>query len=345
MRLNRAALYGATILSTCCFVEAAAAQSTPAPAAAAPTVGEVVVTAERHNSTILKTPISMSAETGKDLAAKGITTIEGIVADVPGLSMRSAGPGQTEYEARGVASNGGSSSTVGFYLNDVPLSAPASGQTGKVVIDPNLYDINHVEVLRGPQGTLYGSSSEAGTIRIATNQPVLNAYEASVETVGSGTVGGGANGAINAMVNVPVGDKLAIRAVVGDLDRSGWINRYVLNPFPLVAQTDPLGSNGRGNVLAAPVADTIKDVNTEKLWTGRVTALYTPTQNLAITAMAFHQEMVMGGYDQFQSPPGPSHEGIYQAFNIKEPIIDKISIYSLSAVQNLGFADLTSATS
>jgi outer membrane receptor protein involved in Fe transport len=344
MRLIRSALLGATVLSTCGLGHATAAAESSAPAAAQ-TVGEVVVTAERHNSTVLKTPISMSAESGKELAAKGIVTIEGVVADVPGLSLRSAGPGQTEYEARGVASNGGSSATVGFYLNDVPLSAPTSGQTGKVVIDPNLYDIDHVEVLRGPQGTLYGSSSEAGTIRIATNPPVLNAYQASIETVGSDTAGGGANGAINGMVNAPVGDKLAIRIVAGDLYRSGWIDRYVLDPFPLVAQTSPLGSNGRGDVVDAPVADTVKNVNTEKLWNGRVSVLYKPFDSLSITAMAFHQEMVMRGYDQFQSPPGKDHEGIYQAFNIPEPVIDKISVYSLTAVQNLGFADLTSATS
>ncbi len=88
--------------------------------------------------------------------------------------MRSAGPNQTEFEARGIASNGGNSPTVGFYLGDIPLSPPAMGQIGKVVIDPDLYDLDRVEVLRGPQGTLYGASSMGGTIKLLPNQPQLN---------------------------------------------------------------------------------------------------------------------------------------------------------------------------
>lgn len=345
MGRTRLALKGATIISGLFVPPAWAAD----PAAPAPVpkkvVTELVITAERHNSTVQKTPISISALSGRDLAERGVTTVEKVVQEVPGLSIRSAGPGQTEYEARGVASNGGSSATVGFYLNDVPLSPPASGQTGKVVIDPNLYDINRVEVLRGPQGTLYGSSSMAGTVRIATNQPNFAGFSGSVEAIGSGTLGGGANGTFNAMLNVPVTDKFALRFVASEIDRSGWINRYVLDPFPLVPLGSPLGTNGRGNVLAAPVQSTQHNVNTEHLSTDRVTALFKPIDDLTITGMAFYQKMKMDGYDQYQSPPGAAHEGIYQAFNIPEPVFDTIKVLSLSAVYNLGFADVTSATS
>jgi len=119
-------------------------------------LAEITVTAEKYNSTIQNTPISMSAVSGDQLTAAGITSVEDVARDVPGLSMRSAGPGLTEFEARGLASNGGAAPTVGFYLDEVPLSPPALSQSGKVVIDPNLYDISRVEVLRGPQGTLYG---------------------------------------------------------------------------------------------------------------------------------------------------------------------------------------------
>ena len=78
-----------------------------------------------------------------------------------------------------MSSSGGNSPTVGFYLDDVPLTAPAAAQNGKVVIDPSLYDLNRVEVLRGPQGTLYGSSSMGGTIRLVSNQPNLTEYQGS----------------------------------------------------------------------------------------------------------------------------------------------------------------------
>jgi len=334
MGAQRIGLYGAVALAGCLVHPVRAAE----PATDNSGISEVVITAERHKSTVQDTPISISALSGDDLAARGLSTVEDVIHDVPGLSMRSAGPGQTEYEARGVASNGGSSPTVGFYLNDVPLSPPASGQTGKVVIDPDLYDVNHIEVLRGPQGTLYGSGSMAGTVRIATNPPKLDSYEGSVETIGSYTDGGGPNGTVNAMVNLPIGDKVALRVVGGDTDRSGWIDRYGLNPFPL-------GPTGRGDVLSAPVQTVVKDVNTEALSSARASLLLQPNDDLSITGMVLYQRMKMDGYDQFQSPPGSQNPGIYQAFNIPEPISDTIKVYSLSAVQNLGFADFTSATS
>ena len=91
-------------------------------------LAEVVITAEKYNSTIQNTPISMSAVTGDQLLAAGITTVEEVTQEVPGLSMRTAGPGLTEYEARGLASNGGAAPTVGFYLDEVPLSPPALAQ-------------------------------------------------------------------------------------------------------------------------------------------------------------------------------------------------------------------------
>jgi iron complex outermembrane recepter protein len=123
---------------------------------------EIVVTAQKRESTVQSTPLSITALTGQDLVDRGLTDIASIVQSVPGVSMRTSGPGQTELEIRGLTSSGGNSATVGFYLDDIPLSAPASAQNGKVVIDPNLYDLNRIEVLRGPQGTLYGSPTKCG---------------------------------------------------------------------------------------------------------------------------------------------------------------------------------------
>src|ERR1700722_4048325 len=138
---------------------------------------EIVVTAQKRESTVQTTPLSITALTGQDLVDRGITDIAAIVQSVPGVSMRTSGPGQTELEIRGLTSSGGNSATVGFYLDDIPLSAPASAQNGKVVIDPNLYDLNRVEVLRGPQGTLYGSGSMGGTIKLVPNAPDPNAFD------------------------------------------------------------------------------------------------------------------------------------------------------------------------
>src|ERR1700734_678501 len=188
-------------------------------------LAEITVTAERYTSTIQNTAISISALSGDELIKQGITTIQEITQEVPGLSMRFASPGLTEYEARGLASNGGAAPTVGFYLDEIPLSPPAVSQSGKVVIDPDLYDIERVEILRGPQGTHYGSGSMGGTVRVLTNQPKLDTFEGSVQGTLSDTQGGSGNGGGSFMVNVPLGEKLAIRVVGTDSYRSGWIDR------------------------------------------------------------------------------------------------------------------------
>ena len=300
-------------------------------------LAEIVVTAEKHDSTIQNTPISMSALSGAQLEAAGITTVEGLAREVPGLSVRSAGPGQTEYEGRGLASSAGAAPTVGFYLDEVPLSPPSQTEIGKVVIDPDLYDITRIELLRGPQGTLYGSGSMGGTVKIVTNQPKLGTYEATFQGNLSATQGGSGNGGGSFMLNAPFGDVLALRVVGTDTYRSGWIDRIVANPLPPDTTT-------RGDVLSAPVQSVATKVNTENLYGGRAALLFKPSDDFSVVGTYFYQRMVMGGYDQFDNPPGPDYQAHYAAFNIAEPIADTVRIFSLTATGNVGFADITSAT-
>src|SRR5208283_2075707 len=141
---------------------------------------------------------------GGDILARGITDLSTLATATPGVSLKNNGPGQTELEMRGMTSSGGNSPTVGFYLDDVPMTAPADSQNGKVIIDPTLYDLNRVEVLRGPQGTLYGSGSMGGTIKLITNQPNLTEFQGSAQTILSGTDGGGFNHNENVMLNIPL---------------------------------------------------------------------------------------------------------------------------------------------
>ncbi|HLW25609.1 MAG TPA: TonB-dependent receptor [Steroidobacteraceae bacterium] len=299
---------------------------------------EIVVTAEKFVSTVQSTPISITALSADQLQQQGINAATDLARDVPGLSQRYASPGLTEFESRGLASNGGAAPTVGFYLDEVPLSPPALSQSGKVVIDPDLYDVNRIEVLRGPQGTLYGSGSMGGTIRIITNQPKLNTFEGSAQAMGSYTDGGHANGSANVMLNLPLGNAFALRVVASDTYRSGWINEVVIDPFPFTNWT-------KGGILSAPVTGVIPDVNTERLYGGRVTLLYKPSEDLSVTAMAFTQTLETGGYDLIDSPPGAPYENHYEGFPLTEPIIDKADVYSLTVVANLPFAQLTSASS
>jgi outer membrane receptor protein involved in Fe transport len=305
---------------------------------------EITVTAEKFTSTIQNTPISISALSGDQLAAAGLTRLEDIAHEVPGLSMRSAGPGLTEYEARGLASNGGAAPTVGFYLDEIPLSPPALSQSGKVVIDPDLYDIERVEVLRGPQGTLYGSGSMGGTIKIITNQPKLGVFEGSAQATGSYTDGGGGNGSANLALNMPIGQTLAVRLVLSDLYRSGWIDNKTVSPFPVT-----LGNPVQGDVANTPYTNDIKNANDEELWSARVSVLYKPSDDLSILGTAMQQHLHMGGYDLLDGSPDsatPSrvYDAHYEAFPLREYVDDDISIFGLTANANVGFADLTTAT-
>jgi iron complex outermembrane receptor protein len=307
-------------------------------------LSEITVTAEKFKSTIQNTPISISAFTGDQLTAAGLTRIQDIAHEIPGLSMRSAGPGLTEYDARGLASNGGAAPTVGFYLDEIPLSPPALSQSGKVVIDPDLYDIERVEVLRGPQGTLYGSGSMGGTIKVITNQPKLGLFEGSVQGTGSYTDGGSGNYSGNLMLNLPIGDKLAVRVVLSDLYRSGWIDNITVSPFPM-----SLSSPVQGNVLAAPVTNIFRKANDERLSSARLSLLYKPSDDLSILVTAFDQSLHLGGYDLLDGSPSsatPSrvYDAHYEAFPLREGVRDDITIFGLTVNANVGFADLTSAT-
>jgi outer membrane receptor protein involved in Fe transport len=310
---------------------------------------EVVVTAEKRGSTVQSTPISLTAITGEQLAQQGVSSVAAVAAETPGISMRSAGPGQTEYEMRGLPSSGGAAPTVGFYLDETPLTAPAAALNGKVTIDPDLFDLNRVEVLRGPQGTLYGSSSMGGTIKLVTNAPKLNHFEGAAQTTLSDTDGGGFNYGGSAMVNLPLADDVAAIRLVGTYkNNAGFIDYNTVSPFPLGPNdgTCAFGSCVRGNVAAAPVTQETRNANWEHLAGGRASGLLRLADSLDINLMVMHQRIDMGGFNQVDIPPGPSVSLThYQPFPIAEPYSDSFTLYSATLQYALDFAQVTSATS
>src|SRR5450631_4767961 len=221
---------------------------------------EIIVTAEKRESTVQATPIAITALNANDLLDQNITSVQDLVGSVPGLSARTAGPGQTEYEMRGLGSSGGSVATVGFYLDETPLAASAVALNGRTVIDADLYDLNRTEVLRGPQGTLYGAGSMGGTIKLVTNPPKLGVYEGATAADVSQTAGGSTNGNGSLMLNAPIGEKSALRVVTTEKYISGWIDRKVIAagqfPFPTSFGTCRTFFYycTRGDVQDAPVA-------------------------------------------------------------------------------------------
>lgn len=314
---------------------------------------EIVVTATRQSTTVQTTPISITAFTADEIASRGLVDVDSLVASVPDIAVRNTGgPGEMEFEIRGLNSQGGNSSMVGMYLGEIPLSTAMGSQLGKNSMDPNLYDLQRVEVLSGPQGTLYGSSSMGGTIRLIPTSPQLNTFAASTEEVASSTTsGGGFNHQENGMVNLPLGDTAAVRIVGSFTDDSGWIKRLVIadgavpvdaGVFPDVTRPD--------NFYSAPLQEALSGVNTTQVDSIRATILWQPTENLTIEPMAMYQLILQGAPPAVDVNGSPTHPQVpdtwahWEIYDTPEPQTDSLSFGSLTMVYQLPAFSLTSAT-
>lgn len=201
--------------------------SAPGPEAAAATVGEVIITAQRRSESAQRVPMTVQAFTGATLSQLNVTNFDDLLKYTPNVTFASNGPGQGEIYMRGLSTGfrgNQSSSTVGtfpnvaIYLDDQSMSFPGRNA------DIYMVDMQRVEVLEGPQGTLFGGGAEAGAVRYITNKPKLDTFEGSAEGQYGFTSGGGQNSALNAVINVPIiKDKLAVRAVVYNDQQGGYI--------------------------------------------------------------------------------------------------------------------------
>lgn len=310
---------------------------------------EVVITATKRESTVQDTPISVTAISAADIANKGLTDFNSLAQTVPGIAMRTSGPGQTEFEMRGLNSAGGNASVVGFYLDETALSSPASAQLGKIVIDPNLYDLNRVEILRGPQGTLYGSSSMGGTVKVVPNAPQLGVYAVSGETVVSETgSGGGTNFTQNGMVNLPLGTEVALRLVGSSDSESGWLNRYVFADGAV--PTDGATGARPPGFYTAPLAEIASQANASSLDSFRASLLWRPVDELSITPAFMWQHTHQDGPNAVDVNGAPSYpqvpaaQGHWEIYDTPEPQDDRFTLGSLKIEWQTEHMLITSAT-
>jgi iron complex outermembrane recepter protein len=321
--------------------------------ASADQLQEVVVTAEKRTSTVQNTGASITAVSSEEIADRGIVDFNALATSVPGISMRSSGPGQTEFEMRGLNSAGGNSSQVGFYLDESPLSSPAAAQIGKVEIDPGLYDLQRVEVLRGPQGTLYGSSSMGGAVKLVLNQPQLGTFAASGE-VDTGYTGSGGdfNQKVNGMVNLPIGDTLAVRFVGSEISDSGWIKRIVLaDGAPIDSGSYANENNERpANFYTYPDSEVINGANSTTIDSARILVLWKPMDNLSITPMLMYQLTRQAAPDEVDVNGNPTHPTTpstlahWEIYDSPEPQEDKFTLGSLKIEYQAPGFTVTSAT-
>ncbi|HVJ52683.1 MAG TPA: TonB-dependent receptor [Aliidongia sp.] len=288
------------------------------------------MTANRRVERIQDVPTSISVLGGTELADRHILDYEDITRAAPGISFGAqGGEGLDNIEIRGVSSTTGSA-TVGIYLDDVSITVR---NTYDGASQPKLLDIDRIEVLRGPQGTLYGASSEGGTIRFITNQPDLFQFGGSVTSDLSGTIHGSANYDEQGVINVPVvPGEFALRAAIEYGDDSGWIDNYKSN-----GQLIPNGDSlllGKGPLNQSGVND-VRDI------VFRLTGKIQPSADFTITPSVFAQRVHSSDAPDFYPALG-----LYQQTKeVTEFNRDTMFLPSLTVNKGLGFADLTSITS
>ncbi|WP_235890476.1 TonB-dependent receptor plug domain-containing protein [Sandaracinobacter neustonicus] len=210
-RVRSLALLGGTALISTIASPAALAQ---VGTAAALPEDEIIVTALRRDTNLQDTPIAISVSTGAVLERSGSTSFTDLTRTAPSLRIVDSGPGQRRVLIRGIQSSG--EPTVGVYYDEVPVSGSVSTSSDAAGTTPDfrLFDVERAEVLRGPQGTLFGSGSMGGTLRIIFKKPDSTQFAAQVSSTMSSVKGGNVGMSIDSMVNVPiVSDKLAVRVV------------------------------------------------------------------------------------------------------------------------------------
>jgi iron complex outermembrane receptor protein len=239
------------------------------------TIEEIVVTATKRASTIQDVPFSINAQTAKDIAESGAQNLEDLSRNVAGLAVQNLGPGQSQVSVRGVSAGQiirdqpGVKEQVGIYLDESVISLSL------FTPDLDLFDLNRVEILRGPQGTLFGSGSVGGTIRYITNQPDASEYAGAIELNANSMTDGDEGGHIKGMVNMPLSDgKSAIRLVGYATEYAGFI--------------DALGENGTKS----------EDVNGGERKGARVALKWAATDNLTITPRFIYQEVESDGFNR-----------------------------------------------
>src|SRR5580698_7338946 len=274
LRLARRSLLGLSVtLAAITLAGPAAAVDAVAAADAAPEgqLEEVVVTATKRTEDAKDVPLSVGVVSASDLAALNVESVEDISRLVPGISFAAHnngpnGPGQDNITIRGVSSTVGNP-TVGIYIDEVPLIT-ITGYEGDA--EPRLVDIDRVEVLRGPQGTLYGASSEGGTVRYITPTPDSHEYSAWVREELSDTQHGGFNYDTKGVLNIPVSDVFALRVSAEYGKDSGFIDRYALE-----------GSIAENDATAGDLLRTRTNPDGNQLIS--IKGLYSPGNDLTIT--------------------------------------------------------------
>jgi outer membrane receptor protein involved in Fe transport len=287
-----------------------------------PAEADIVVTAQKRAERLIETPQSVTAMSADDLAKLGADQFVDFANTVPGLQFTTQGAGSAQISMRGVTTGADVGPTVGIYVDEVPYGSSSSFANGvRRALDVGLFDIERVEVLRGPQGTLYGASSMGGVLKYVTRTPSLTDFGGSAQIGIADTRSGAMSYDGSAVLNAPiVDDKAAVRA-------SGFYSRdggYVDNP-----------TTGERNV------------DSGKVYGGRVDLLAKPTDDLSVRLIGFAQNIRRdgGSYASISLAGVPIAGALDQVHPLAEPFRSNFRLVSGTVAYDLGGATLTSVTS
>ena len=209
---------------------------------------EIIVTAQKREQKLSETPLSITALTGSALEAMAATQLRDFATTVPGLNFTTTGVGQTQINLRGVTTGGDISPTVGIYVDEVPYgSSTPFASAASLALDVGLFDVQRVEILRGPQGTLYGASTMGGLLKYVSTPPDPSGFSGVARAGVSSTDEGGVSYDVSSAVNMPLlGEKAALRLSGFYTQDGGYIDNVQLGKDD-VNQADVYG--GRGDFL------------------------------------------------------------------------------------------------
>jgi len=336
-------LLGATtILAGMAMPMLAAAQQAPAtttPTAEPDTTGgltEIVVTATHEKQSVQKVPISMQALSSATLEERQVQGLSDLATLLPSVSFAGIGPGRNTPYFRGIVPAGGNYASVGYYLDDIPI-------TGTGVPDIHVYDLERIEGLSGPQGTLYGAGSLAGTIRFVTNKPQIGKLEFGMDVEANKYGGHGTGGEIESFVNIPLGDTVALRVMGYYRKDGGYIDNTPNNgKFTNgTSSTLNLGDNNPATSYTLNNANIAKNnYNPIYEYGTRVQLLWEPAPGWEVMPEITAQRQTSYGY--FGYDPRVGDQEVHDYSTTRQD--DRWFQAELAIHGHIGDFDLTSAT-
>lgn len=330
---------GAALLSAMPANAAQPVEAAPEPAATAPSPQtganeEIVVTAQKRSQVLIDVPQSITVVSQQALERNQASSFQDYLKLVPGLQLDQSTPGAGRLILRGVNA-GGVASSVAVYVDETPFGSSSGLVNGGVLAgDFDTFDVSRVEVLRGPQGTLYGASSLGGLLKFVTNAPDTKKFEARGRAAIETTKGGAESYRANAVINIPLAPSIALRASGYYNKLGGWIDSIG------TTDTDQFGYTLR--------ADVQNNINSAKIYGGRASLLLTPSDTFDVRLTAIAQNIRAQSPSVVESDPN-TLETLYgrqtsSKFSDAYSNVD-YRVYNGLFNYRLGFATLTSSTS